>query len=333
MDALTPRRRAALASLPKFISPQLTQAVDTPPSGDSWLHEIKFDGYRLHARIVNKTAKLLTRNGLDWTPKYPAIAAAVAKLPAQSAYIDGEVCAIRADGTTSFAELRAATDHKETTRLIYFAFDLLFIDGDDLTNRPLIERKNRLRKLLGRAPKNIYFVDHVIGNGQAFYDTTCKHDVEGIVSKRVEAPYAPGNRGLWRKVRRINEEEFVVVGFTNPEGRRPYLGALLLGYYTPDGKLIYAGRAGTGMDERELDRLHGKLKPLETGKMTVSESPPRTNRFGSPLKLSEVHWVKPKLVAQVRYLTWTADGLLRQVVYLGLREDKPARQIIMERRR
>jgi ATP-dependent DNA ligase len=196
---------------------------------------------------------------------------------------------------------------------------------------PLIDRKQRLQALLRRAPENILYLDHVIGHGKAFYTATCKHDVEGIVSKRVDAPYRPGDRGLWRKTKCINEDEFVVVGFTNPEGRRPYLGALLLGYYTPDGKLIYAGRAGTGMDEAELKRLHGKLKPLEVGKMTVTEPPPRTNRFGSPLKLSDVHWVKPKLVAQVRYLTWTADGLLRQVVYLGLRDDKPARQIVRDR--
>jgi bifunctional non-homologous end joining protein LigD len=154
---------------------------------------------------------------------------------------------------------------------------------------------------------------------------------EGIVSKRVDAQYKPGDRGIWRKVKCINEDEFVVVGFTNPEGRRPYLGALLLGYYTPDGDLIYAGRAGTGMNEAELKRLYGKLKPIETKTMTVSEPPPRTNRFGSPLKLSAVHWVTPKLVAQVKYLTWTGDGLLRQVVYLGLRADKPPREIVMER--
>lgn len=255
------------------------------------------------------------------------------KLPAQSAYVDGEVCAIQSDGTTSFAELQAATDHRETARLIYFAFDLLFIDGNDLTALPLIERKRRLQSLLRRAPKNIRFVDHVIGHGQAVYDATRKHDAEGIVSKRVDAPCKSGDRGIWRKTRCINEDEFVVVGFTNPEGRRPSLGALLQGYHTPDGKLIYTGRAGTGMDEAELKRLYGKLKPLETKRMTVSAPPPRTNGFGSPLKLSEVHWVKPKLVAEGRYLTWTGDGLSRQVVYLGLREDKPPRDVVMELRR
>ena len=148
------------------------------------------------------------------------------------------------------------------------------------------------------------------------------------MSKRLDAPYKSGDRGLWRKVRCVNEEEFVIVDFTNPQGGRRYLGALLLGYYNKDGRLIFAGRAGAGMDGAELKRLSAKLKPLEIDTMPVDVPPPRQSRFGSPLKLSEVHWVKPKLVAQVRYLTWTADGLLRQVVYLGLREDKPARQVV-----
>src|SRR6185312_7441252 len=267
----------------RFIRPQLTLLAEHAPGGNDWAHELKFDGYRLHARVANKQARLLTRTGLDWTAKYEAIASALAKLQVKSAYIDGELCAIRPDGTTSFSDLQAATDHKESARLIYFAFDLLFIDGENLAPLPLLERKARLKALLRSAPKNIYFVDHVIGNGQAFYDATCKHEAEGIVSKRVDAPYKPGDRGIWRKIKCINEYEFVVVGFTNPEGRRPYLGALLLGYYTPDGKLIYAGRAGTGMDEAELKRLHGKLKPLERKAMTVSDPPPRNNRFGSPL--------------------------------------------------
>ena len=267
----------------RFIRPQLTLLAEHAPGGNDWAHELTFDGYRLHARVANKQARLLTRTGLDWTAKYEAIASALAKLQVKSAYIDGELCAIRPDGTTSFSDLQAATDHKESARLIYFAFDLLFIDGENLAPLPLLERKARLKALLRSAPKNIYFVDHVIGNGQAFYDATCKHEAEGIVSKRVDAPYKPGDRGIWRKIKCINEDEFVVVGFTNPEGRRPYLGALLLGYYTPDGELIYAGRAGTGMNEAELKRLYGKLKPLETKTMTVSEPPPRTNRFGSPL--------------------------------------------------
>jgi ATP-dependent DNA ligase len=151
--------------------------------------------------------------------------------------------------------------------------------------------------------------------------------VEGIVAKRVDAAYTPDNRGLWRKVKCLNREEFVVVGWTEPEGRRPYLGALLLGYYDPDGRLIYAGRVGTGIDNAELGRLWRRLQPLATDSMPLDVTPPRGSRFGSPLVLSRVHWVRPDLMAEVKFLTWTEDNLLRQVVYEGLREDKPATEV------
>ena len=147
--------------------------------------------------------------------------------------------------------------------------------------------------------------------------------MEGIVSKRVDAPYAPGNRGLWLKVKCLNREEFVVVGWTDPEGSRPWLGALLLAYYDPDGRLVYAGRAGAGIDYAELERLWRRLQPLATSEMPLDLPPPRDSRFGSPLVLSRVHWVRPELVAEVKFLSWTEDNLLRQVVYEGLREDKP----------
>jgi bifunctional non-homologous end joining protein LigD len=151
--------------------------------------------------------------------------------------------------------------------------------------------------------------------------------VEGIVSKRVDAPYAPGNRGLWLKVKCLNREEFVVVGWTDPEGTRPWLGALLLGYYDPNGRLVYAGRAGTGIAYAELERLWRRLQPLAISKMPLDEPPPRDSRFGSPLTLSRVHWTRPELVAEVKFLSWTEDNLLRQVIYEGLREDKPAAEI------
>ena len=155
----------------------------------------------------------------------------------------------------------------------------------------------------------------------------CGLKLEGIVSKRADAPYAPGNRGLWLKVKCLNREEFVVVGWTDPEGTRPFLGALLLAYYDPDGRLIYAGRAGTGIGHAELERLWRRLQPLATPKMPLDMPPPRDSRFGSPLVLSRVHWVRPELVAEVKFLTWTEDNLLRQVVYEGLREDKPPKDV------
>src|SRR6202035_3676827 len=163
-----------------------------------------------------------------------------------------------------------------------------------------------------------------IGRGRAFYEQACGLRLEGIVSKRSDPPYAPGNRSLWLKVKCLNREEFVVVGWTDPAGTRPHLGALLLAYYDPDGRLIYAGRAGTGIGHEELERLWRRMQPLATPKMPLDSAPPRDSRFGSPLVLSRVHWVRPELVTEVKFFTWTEDNLLRQVVYEGLREDKPS---------
>jgi bifunctional non-homologous end joining protein LigD len=171
------------------------------------------------------------------------------------------------------------------------------------------------------------YSDHQARHGRAFFEEACALSVEGIVSKRIDAPYVPGNRGLWRKVKCLHREEFVVVGWTDPEGSRPFLGALLLAYYDLDGRLAYAGRVGSGINRAELQRLWRFLQPLATNRMPLEVPPPRSNRFGSPLVLSRVHWVQPELVAEVKFLTWTDDNLLRQVAYLGLREDKPASEV------
>jgi bifunctional non-homologous end joining protein LigD len=248
-------RRADAVALPEWILPQLTQLVDTAPDGDQWLHEIKYDGYRMHARLDHGAVKLLTRTGLDWTRKYPAIAKAVAALDVRQAYLDGELCGVGPDGIPSFSRIQAASDAGNAAGLAFFLFDLLHLDGEDLAARPLTLRKQRLAALLPADGSPLHYSDHVIGQGPAFYDKACAMRVEGIVSKRIDAPYTPGNRGLWRKVKCLNRAEFVVVGWTDPEGRRPWLGALLLGYYDADGRLIYAGRVGTGMDNAELERL------------------------------------------------------------------------------
>ena len=189
---------------------------------------------------------------------------------------------------------------------------------------PLIERKTRLAALLSNAGPPLHYSDYHRGQGRAFHQQACELRLEGIVSKRADAPYAPGNRRLWLEVKCLNREEFVVVGWTDPEGTRPYIGALLLAYYDPDGRLVYAGRVGSGINQVELERLWRILKPLVPDKMPLDVPPPRSNRFGSPLVLSRVHWVRPELVVEVKFLTWTDDNLLRQVVYEGLREDKPA---------
>ena len=330
MPRTAARRRANAAALPQWVAPQLTQLVEAAPDGDQWLHEIKYDGYRMHARLDRGAVRLLTRIGLDWSHKYPAIAKAVAALDARQAYLDGELCGVGPDGITSFNIVQLASDSGNAAALVFFLFDLLYLDGEDLRERPLIERKERLKALLANAALCLHYSDHVVGQGPAFYDKACAMHVEGIVSKRIDAPYAPGHRGLWRKVKCLNRAEFVVVGWTQPEGRRPYLGALLLGYYDAERRLIYAGRAGSGIDNAELERLWRRLQPLATGTMPLDLAPPRGSRFGSPLVLRRVHWVRPELVVEVKSLTWTEENLLRQVVYEGLREDKPAKEVRRE---
>jgi bifunctional non-homologous end joining protein LigD len=324
---LTRRPGAGAAALPQWIRPQLTQLVDAAPDGDQWLHEIKFDGYRMHARLDRGAVKLLTRTGLDWTHKYPAIADAVSSIGARQAYLDGELCGVGADGITSFSMIQLASDAGNAAGLVFFLFDLLHLDGEDLMARPLIDRKTRLAALLSDVPSSLHYCDHQIGHGREFHKQACAMALEGIVSKRADAPYTPGNRGLWLKVKCLHREEFVVIGWTDPEGARPYLGALLLGYYDPDGRLIFAGRVGSGINQAELQRLSRKLQPLATETMPLAVPPPRNSRFGSPLELNRVHWVRSELVVEVKYLAWTGDNLLRQVVYEGLREDKPAADV------
>jgi bifunctional non-homologous end joining protein LigD len=187
---------------------------------------------------------------------------------------------------------------------------------EDLRALPLVERKARLAALLGHAPDALRYNDHQIGQGPAFHRLACEHGLEGIVSKRANGQYEPDRR-TWLKVKCLNREEFVVVGWSDPEGSRHRIGALLLGYYEPDGTLTYAGRAGTGMPEAELERLWQRLQPLADEKMPLSAPPPRGGRFGSPLVLPRVHWVRPEMVVEVSYVEWTPDGLLRHVVYLG----------------
>jgi bifunctional non-homologous end joining protein LigD len=324
---MTDRPHSPPNALPAWIKPQLTKLVDAPPEGSGWLHEIKFDGYRLHARLDNGAVRLLTRTGLDWTHKYPAIAAAVSSLRAKQAYLDGELCGVRPDGTTSFSAIQNASDTGKSDALVFFLFDLLYLDGETVGSVPLIDRKARLQELLATVRPPLQYSDHQVGHGREFYCKACELSLEGIVSKRADAPYAPGNRGLWRKVKCLNREEFVVVGWTDPEGSRPFLGALLLAYYTPEGRLVYAGRVGGGINNAELERLWRLLQPLAAPDMPLDVPPPRNSRFGSPLVLNRVHWVRPELVVEVKYLTWTDDNLLRQVIYQGLREDKPPTEV------
>jgi DNA ligase D-like protein (predicted ligase) len=323
-------QRHGASPLLRWIPPQLCQPVEIAPSGPQWLHEIKLDGFRMSTRIEGARTQLLTRTGLDWSDKYPGLIAVLANARVNSAYLDGELCGIDEAGLPSFSQTQAASDGERGVPLVYYAFDLLHLDGRDTASLALIERKALLKPLIADIP-GLQFNHHETGDGELIRRHAGELGFEGVVSKTIDAPYAPGNRGLWRKSKCLNRQEFVVVGWTDPEGSRPHLGALLLGYYTDEGKLIYAGRVGTGMPDKVLADLRRRLEPLARATSPLNVPPPRKTRFGSPLVLSRVHWVEPQLVAEITYLTWTADGLLRHTVYVGLRSDKPSTEVRREK--
>ena len=313
--------------VPDWVAPQLSKLVQVTPDGPEWAHEHKFDGYRMHARIAGRSIRLLTRTGLDWTEKFASTGQAFRSLRVGSAYIDGELCAVSAEGLTLFNSMQPAEDQGEG--LIYVAFDLLHVDGQDLRSLPFFKRKEHLAAMLQKRPvtATIRYSAHQVGGGPEFYRRACELKWEGVVSKRIDAAYTPGNRGLWTKSKCLNREEFVVAGWTDPEGSRPHLGALLLAYYEADRGLVYAGRVGTGMTATQLQVIRTTLDPLATDKMPLDVLPPRTTRFGSRAALSRVHWVRPEMVVEVSFLGWTDDNLLRHVVFEGVRRDKPGSEV------
>lgn len=305
----------------EFIEPQLAQLVSAPPEGDEWLHEVKFDGYRIQAHLARNDVRLLTRSGQDWTTKYPSIARALEKLR-HAAVLDGEVVAMDEKGRSDFQRLQNALKSGDTSSLGYFVFDLLFLDGEDLRGLPLIERKRRLKALLKPLRRSqIFFSDHIEGHAAEFLRVSCGHALEGIVSKRAQSPYTSGRGGDWTKAKCQNRQEFVIGGFTEGTGSRVGFGALLLGVYE-DGELRYSGRVGTGFDQKDLASLAKKLRSIERGESPFKKNSPRERGL---------HWVKPVLVAEVSFANWTQDRVLRVPVFHGLREDKPPEEIHMEK--
>jgi bifunctional non-homologous end joining protein LigD len=315
---------ARKAGLPDFIRPQLATLVDEVPTGDEWLHEIKFDGYRALCRVRAGRVKFFTREGKDWTHRFGKLGGAAAHLPVDQAMLDGEIVVVEKDGATNFQSLQEALSKNETERLTYFVFDLLHLDGYDLTQAALRARKNVLAKVLKKIAGPIRFSDHIIGQGAALYRRACQLGLEGVISKQKESPYRPGRGREWVKTKCHASQEFVIGGFTDPAGSRVGLGALLLGVHNDRGELVYAGRVGTGFTQSSLRQLRSRLDRIAT------ESPPFSNppRAGAREKL---HWIRPELVAEVEFTGWTRDGLLRHPSFKGLREDKPAAKITRER--
>ena len=314
-------RRAALPARP---SPQLATPVTRPPEGPGWLFEPKLDGYRVLCRIEDGDVTLLTRRGNDWTQQFDSIAQAARKLPLRSALIDGEAVVFDARGISSFQRLQNALATPGSA-IALVAFDLLHLDGWDLRRVPLAERKALLERLLEAAPPAIRYGEHATEAGSKFFAAACKLGLEGIVAKRTADPYREERTRSWLKIKCLKREEFVIVGFTDPGGSRTAFGALLVA--TRDdasSPLRYAGKVGTGFDERTLKSLHARLRPLERPKPPVEPATARGIGRG-------VHWVQPKLVAEIAYTEWTSDARLRHPVFVGLREDKTAAEVVEER--
>jgi bifunctional non-homologous end joining protein LigD len=311
---------AVRGTLPRTQPLALALVVEAPPAGDEWLHEIKYDGYRIVARIEEGEVRLISRNGKDWTKEFPQIARALGRLPAGTALLDGEVAAVLPSGATSFQALQRRAEG--ASPLAYFAFDLLHLDGWDLRPVKLVDRKEVLRRLLESAPPSLRFSDHVRGRGPEFFEAARKSGLEGVVSKRADAPYREGRGGDWRKAKCRLSQEVVVGGYTLSSDGRGAIGALHVGFWE-EGRLAYAGKVGSGFSERLLADLQHRLEARRRDGSPFTGVPAEMQRGA--------HWVEPDLVAQVEFTEWTDEGRMRQPVFLGLRDDREARHVVRER--
>jgi bifunctional non-homologous end joining protein LigD len=312
-------------ALPQTFAPQLPSLVKSPPTGRQWVHEIKYDGYRIGARVERGHVNLITRNGNDWTATFPEVVAAVKRLPLRQALVDGEAAVVLPNGTTSFQALQGVLKQHERSRLVYFVFDLLHLNGCDLTGLPLEERKAILARLAAEVPAAdavVRYSQHFDRDGAEVLREACRMGLEGIVSKRRDLPHEPGRSRSWLKTKCIKRQEFVIGGFTDPEGSRAGIGALLVGVNEGE-HLRFAGKVGTGFTSDVLTDLRRRLNRLE------QKECPFVPRPAGPLGRN-AHWVKPELVAEVAFTEWTEDGKIRHPSFQGLREDKPASQITRE---
>ena len=305
--------------MPEFVEPQLASLVERAPSGDGWVHEVKIDGYRMQLRVEGGRAVLRSRSGLDWTDRYPEVAADAEGFP--DCLLDGELTALRKDGTPDFAAFQTAMSSGKREAMVFFVFDALFIGGEDLRGQPLSERKQRLAELLDEhGPTRLRLVDHISGPGPAIHKGACQMGLEGIVSKKLEAPYRSGRGPVWVKAKCRPGQE-VIIGGWNSHGGMTFRS--LIAGVMEDGKLVHVGDIHTGYSQETSRHLMKRLRALETDRCPFQGgSPPRKTR--------EIHWVRPELIAEVEFATWTANRKLRQASFKGLREDKTPDEITTE---
>lgn len=317
-----PRRKRKAVPLPKFAKPQLATLVDAVPAGNGWMHEIKFDGYRAMIAAKGEDVRVYTRSGKDWSDKFAPLVEAIAALDLPACLIDGEIVAYDAKGNPDFSTLqrvlkRGHGSQSKNDALSFHAFDLLSLDGDELTKLPIIERKERLEALLSAAEPPIHVADHIIGAGEKLYNSMCRAGQEGIIAKKIDAPYRHSRSKAWVKVKCTRRQEFVIVGWKASRARGRPFASLLMAQHE-NGELVYKGNVGTGFTADALDELAAKMKRL------VRKTPPvATDRTGA----KAVTWLTPKLVAEVAFAEFTAEGNIRHGSFLGLRDDKDAQAV------
>ncbi|MBV8827007.1 MAG: DNA ligase D, partial [Hyphomicrobiales bacterium] len=317
-------RGARKKLLPAFVEPSLAQTAERPPSGPKWVHEIKHDGYRMQARIDGSTARLLTRTGLDWTERFASIARALGALGLASALLDGEIVVQDSDGIAKFSLLQADLSAGRQDRFVYYLFDLIYAEGYDLTPGTLLDRKALLQEIVAGLPaaSPLRFSEHLAEDGPTMLEHACRLGLEGIVSKRADMPYRSGRGEHWLKSKSVLRQEFIVIGYVPSTVAPGSVGALALGYHE-NGKLMYAGRVGTGYSHKQARELHATLEKITAPRPALGNALPAGTEKG-------VRWVKPQLVCDVEFHDWTTDRLIRQSSFKGLREDKAPEEVVLE---
>lgn len=312
------------ARLPQKFSPQLATLVEDPPDDKGWISEIKFDGYRMVVRIDDGAVKIFSRNGLPWEKKLPTVAASLAKLAVKQAWLDGEIVALDDNGRSNFSKLKDILGGEGKSEIYFFLFDVMYLDGYDVTGCRQQDRKALLEYILGESPPPyLKYSDHVEGFPERIRQRACEMHLEGIIAKQADAPYRQQRSKSWLKLKCIQREEFIVVGYTDPQGTREGFGALHMGYYDKNGDLHYAGGVGTGFNVKTLKAIHKKLQEQ------TRRIPPSILIHGEPPP-KKMHWVKPTLVAETQYIDWTDGGSIRHAVFMGLRDDKTPSDVVRE---